>query len=197
MRKFVYPLQYDYLVRQYAYETKIDPALAASVILVESKFDERASSQPGAHGLMQVMPDTAQWIADEMGMTDYTPDKLSDVRTNIRLGTWYLAYLLKEYDGNQILALAAYNAGRGHVDSWVREYGWTKDFQEIEKIPFSETREYVRIVLLTKSTTSSFMIFKLCGCGGMADALSSGGSDLRSCGFNSRQPHHSLLWITH
>ena len=150
MRKFVYPLQYDYLVRQYAYETKIDPALVASVILVESKFDERASSQPGAHGLMQVMPDTAQWIADEMGMTDYTPDKLSDVRTNIRLGTWYLAYLLKEYDGNQILALAAYNAGRGHVDSWVREYGWTKDFQEIEKIPFSETWEYVRIVLLNE-----------------------------------------------
>ena len=150
MCKFVYPLQYDYLVRQYAYETKIDPALVASVILVESKFDERASSQPGAHGLMQVMPDTAQWIADEMGMTDYTPVKLSDVRTNIRLGTWYLAYLLKEYDGNQILALAAYNAGRGHVDSWVREYGWTKDFQEIEKIPFSETREYVRIVLLNE-----------------------------------------------
>ena len=150
MRKFVYPLQYDYLVRQYSYESKIDPALVASVILVESKFDERAASQPGAHGLMQVMPDTAQWIADEMGMTDYTPDKLSDVRTNIRLGTWYLAYLLKEYDGNQILALAAYNAGRGHVDSWVREYGWTKDFQEIEKIPFSETREYVRIVLLNE-----------------------------------------------
>ena len=71
MRKFVYPLQYDYLVRQYAYEDKVDPALVASVILVESKFDERAASQPGAHGLMQVMPDTAQWIADEMGMTDY------------------------------------------------------------------------------------------------------------------------------
>ena len=96
MRKFVYPLQYDYLVRQYAYEDKVDPALVASVILVESKFDERAASQPGAHGLMQVMPDTAQWIADEMGMTDYTPEKLNDVRTNIRLGTWYLAYLLKE-----------------------------------------------------------------------------------------------------
>lgn len=150
MRKFVYPLQYDYLVRQYAYEDKVDPALVASVILVESKFDERAASQPGAHGLMQVMPDTAQWIADEMGMTDYTPDKLNDVRTNIRLGTWYLAYLLKEYDGNQVLALAAYNAGRGHVDSWIRRYGWKKDFQEIEKIPFSETREYVKIVLLNE-----------------------------------------------
>lgn len=150
MRKFVYPLQYDYLVRQYAYEDKVDPALVASVILVESKFDERAASQPGAHGLMQVMPDTAQWIADEMGMTGYTPDKLNDVRTNIRLGTWYLAYLLKEYDGNQVLALAAYNAGRGHVDSWIRKYGWKKDFQEIEKIPFSETREYVKIVLLNE-----------------------------------------------
>lgn len=133
-----YTLQYDYLVRQYAYEDKVDPALVASVILVESKFDERAASQPGAHGLMQVMPDTAQWIADEMGMTDYTPEKLNDVRTNIRLGTWYLAYLLKEYDGNQVLALAAYNAGRGHVDSWIQKYGWTKNFQEIEKSPFQK-----------------------------------------------------------
>ena len=68
----------------------------------------------------------------------------------MRLGTWYLAYLLKEYDGNQVLALAAYNAGRGHVDSWIQKYGWTKNFQEIEKIPFSETREYVRIVLLNE-----------------------------------------------
>ena len=92
MRKFVYPLLYDYLVRQYAYEDKVDPALVASVILVESKFDERAASQPGAHGLMQVMPDTAQWIADEMGLTDYTPEQLNVGRTNIRLGPWYLAY---------------------------------------------------------------------------------------------------------
>lgn len=83
MRKFVYPLQYDYLVRQYAYEDKVDPALVASVILVESKFDERAASQPGAHGLMQVMPDTAQWIADEMGMTDYTPENsMTSVQTS-------------------------------------------------------------------------------------------------------------------
>lgn len=150
MRKFVYPLQYDYLVRQYAYEDNVDPALVASVILVESKFDERAASQPGAHGLMQIMPDTAAWIADKMGMTDYTPAKLNDVRTNISMGTWYLAYLLKEYDGNEVLALAAYNAGRGYVDSWIEKYGWKKDFQEIEKIPFSETREYVKIVLLNE-----------------------------------------------
>lgn len=150
MRKFVYPLQYDYMVRQYSYEDGIDPALVAAVILVESKFDESASSHRGAAGLMQIMPDTASWIAQQMHMTEYTPDQLNNVRTNIRLGTWYLAYLLKEYDGNKVLALAAYNAGRGYVDSWIEKYGWQKDFSEIEKIPFTETREYVKIVLLNE-----------------------------------------------
>lgn len=150
MRKFVYPLQYDYTVRQYAYEDQVDPALVAAVILVESKFNEGAASHRGAHGLMQIMPDTGKWIAEEMGLPDYTPDKLNDVQTNIQMGTWYLAYLLKEYDGNKVLALAAYNAGRGYVDEWVERYGWKKDFSEIEKIPFSETREYVRIVLLNE-----------------------------------------------
>ncbi|WP_301859501.1 lytic transglycosylase domain-containing protein [uncultured Megasphaera sp.] len=150
LRKFVYPLQYDYLVRQYSYEDGVSPALVASVILVESKFNETASSHVGAYGLMQIMPDTAEWIADKMNLTEFTPDQLNDVQTNIRMGTWYLAYLLKEYDGNKILALAAYNAGRGHVDSWMETYGWKKDFSEIEKIPFTETREYVRIVLLNE-----------------------------------------------
>lgn len=150
MRKFVYPLQYDYTVRQYAYEDQVDPALVAAVILVESKFNEGAASHRGAHGLMQIMPDTGKWIAEEMGLPDYTPDKLNDVQTNIQMGTWYLAYLLKEYDGNKVLALAAYNAGRGYVDEWVERYGWKKDFSEIEKIPFSETREYVKIVLLNE-----------------------------------------------
>lgn len=150
MRKFVYPLQYDYMVRQYSYTDHVDPALVASVILVESKFNQAASSHRGAHGLMQIMPETGQWIAEQMDMPDYTPEKLNDVRTNIKMGTWYLAYLLKEYDGNKVLALAAYNAGRGHVDEWVSKYGWKKNFSEIEKIPFSETREYVRIVMLNE-----------------------------------------------
>ena len=150
MREFVYPLQYDYMVRQYAYEEHVEPALVASVILVESKFDRTAASHRGAVGLMQIMPDTGDWIAEEMNLSDYQPERLNDVCTNIRMGTWYLAYLLKEYEGNKILALAAYNAGRGHVDSWMKQYGWKKDFSKIEEIPFSETREYVRIVLLNE-----------------------------------------------
>lgn len=150
MRKIVYPLQYDYMVRQYAYEDHVDPALVAAVILVESKFNQSAASHRGASGLMQIMPDTGKWIAEEMGIKNFTPDQLNDVQTNIRMGTWYLAYLLKEYDGNTVLALAAYNAGRGHVDEWMEKYGWDKNFEKIEEIPFTETQEYVKIVLLKR-----------------------------------------------
>ena len=150
LRKFVYPLQNDYMVRQYSYEDGISPALVAAVILVESKFNEDAFSHRGASGLMQIMPETGEWIAGEMGIDNFTQDQLTNVQTNIKMGTWYLAYLLKEYDGNKVLALAAYNAGRGHVDSWMEEYGWGKNFSEIEKIPFTETREYVKIVLLNE-----------------------------------------------
>ena len=150
LRKFVYPLQYDYMVRQYSYEDGVSPALVAAVILVESKFNEDAFSHRGASGLMQIMPETGEWIAGEMGIENFTPDQLTNVQTNIKMGTWYLAYLLHEFGGNKVLALAAYNAGRGHVDSWMEEYGWGKNFSEIEKIPFTETREYVKIVLLNE-----------------------------------------------
>lgn len=147
MRKFVYPLEYDYMVRQYAYTNGVRPSLVAAVVLAESKFNQQAASHSGASGLMQIMPETGEWIAEEMGLHNFTPDRLNDVSTNLRMGTWYLAYLLKEYDGNTILALAAYNAGRGHVDKWMSDYGWDKNFSEIDSIPFSETREYVRVVM--------------------------------------------------
>ncbi|MBQ1889509.1 MAG: lytic transglycosylase domain-containing protein, partial [Selenomonas sp.] len=66
---------------------------------------------------------------------------------NIRYGTWYLATLQKEFHGNDVLALAAYNAGRGNVQEWMKENDWSYDFADIEAIPFKETREYVRQVL--------------------------------------------------
>lgn len=147
MRKFVYPLEYDYMVRQYAYANGVRPSLVAAVVLAESKFNQEAASRRGASGLMQIMPETGEWIAEEMGLPGFSADKLSDVSMNLRMGTWYLAYLFREYDGNTILALSAYNAGRGQVDEWIKEYGWDKNFSEIEQIPFSETREYVKVVM--------------------------------------------------
>ena len=146
MRKFVYPLQYDYLVRQYAYEDKVDPALVASVILVESKFDERAASQPGAHGLMQVMPATGQWVAGKLGMKGYHIGWLRDPDTNVMLGTTYMRMVLEGLDNHPVLASAAYNAGPGRARKW-------KDARPLEgaiyaeTIPFGETRDYVKKVM--------------------------------------------------
>ena len=147
MRKFVYPLEYDDMVRQYAHANGVRPSLVAAVVLAESKFNQEAASRRGASGLMQIMPETGEWIAEEMGLPGFSADKLSDVSMNLRMGTWYLAYLFREYDGNTILVLSAYNAGRGQVDEWIKEYGWDKNFSEIEQIPFSETREYVKVVM--------------------------------------------------
>ena len=115
-----------------------------AVIVTESRYDMTAVSDTGAQGLMQLMPDTAAWISKESGLpaTD-----LHKPEENIPLGAWYLEYLLKKYEGNQVFALAAYNAGHGNVDAWIKEYGWTNDFADTEKIPFPETREFVRQVL--------------------------------------------------
>ncbi|WP_234987582.1 lytic transglycosylase domain-containing protein [Megasphaera vaginalis (ex Bordigoni et al. 2020)] len=147
VQKYVFPMDYGVTLQTYAREDQVDPALVAAVILAESKFNQGASSHRGASGLMQIMPETGAWIAEQMGIQHFTPEMLKDVEQNLKMGTWYLSYLLREYDGNQILALAAYNAGRGHVDEWMQEYGWDKSFSKIKEIPFSETREYVKVVL--------------------------------------------------
>ena len=93
---------------------------------------------------MQLMPDTARWVAQQMGHGNYTDRQLKGPETNIQLGTWYLGYLLKEFNGDEVQALAAYNAGRGHVESWIKEKNWNG---MVDTIPFPETRMYVKTVL--------------------------------------------------
>ena len=101
-------------------------------------------------GLMQLMTDTAMWIASQIHDDSFTLDKLYDPKTNIRYGTWYLASLKREFKGNEVLMLAAYNAGRGNVKQWMEKYNWGFDFSDHEKIPFDETRGYVAKVLQNK-----------------------------------------------
>lgn len=122
----------------------ISQELLQAVILTESKYNPQAVSHTGAVGVMQIMPDTAQWIAEQSGLP---ADDLQDPRQNISLGAWYLYYLLDKYRGNLVLSLAAYNAGRGNVDSWMKENQWPPDFADINSIPFPETREFVRHVI--------------------------------------------------
>ncbi len=140
------PLGYTDTIRQQAAEKHLDPALIAAVIYAETKFDPRDSSA-GAMGPMQLMPQTAAFLARRSGAKTFTTADLDTPDVNIAYGSYYLRYLLDEYHGNLTLALAAYNGGESNVDRWVagaRTHGRTLT---IDDIPFPETRAYVARVL--------------------------------------------------
>jgi len=125
---------------------ELDPALILAVIMAESSFNENAQSRAGAQGLMQLMPATAADIANRMGNTDFTPEQVWDSDTNIAMGIFYLNWLKARYNGNIDLALAAYNAGLGNVDSWLADSRFSQDGITLNHIPFPETDNYVRRV---------------------------------------------------
>ena len=149
-RKYIYPYPFKEKVEYYADRYNVDSDLIAGVILAESKFNQEATSNYGAKGIMQIMPETALWIAKQIEDDSFTVEKLYIPDTNIKYGTWYLSELQEEFEGNEILMLAAYNAGRGNVHDWMKKYHWNMDFKDYEKIPFPETREYVKKVLNNK-----------------------------------------------
>lgn len=149
-KKYIYPYPYQDIVMLYAEANDVPPSLVASVIMHESKFSENVHSPRGAIGLMQLMPETAEWIAGQLGETDFSLQMLHEPEMNIRYGTWYLALLEQEFEGNLVLALAAYNAGRGVVHEWMEENDWSSDFEDISAIPYPETRIYVERVLKDK-----------------------------------------------
>ncbi len=138
--EFTLPLRHDDIIRQQAKEKNVDAALIAAVIYAESKFNE-ATSSAGARGLMQITPEAAQFIERQSGGTTFKLSDLSDPEINIRYGTFLLHELLERYDGDEVAALAAYNAGPGNVDEW----GGSS--LTIDQIPFPETRAYVEEVL--------------------------------------------------
>ena len=149
-RKYLYPYDYQDTINFYADRYEVDRNLVASVILAESKFRQDATSVHGARGLMQIMPETGSWIATQIEDDSFSVDKLYNVNMNIKYGTWYLSELQTEFEGNEALALAAYNAGRGNVYEWMEKYHWDINFKDYTKIPFPETREYVKRVLENK-----------------------------------------------
>ena len=150
-KKFLYPFPYRSTLENYSSRWKVDKFLAVAVMKVESNFSEEAHSQSGAVGLMQIMPETAAWIAYQLGEPpEEVADDIKNLRdpeTNIRYGTWYLAELKDEFKGNDVLALAAYNAGRGNVHDWIEKNNWSENFSDVNKIPYAETRDYVKRVL--------------------------------------------------
>ena len=149
-RKYLYPYDYQDTINFYADRYEVDRNLVASFILAESKFRQDATSVHGARGLMQIMPETGSWIATQIEDDSFSVDKLYNVNMNIKYGTWYLSELQTEFEGNEVLALVAYNAGRGNVYEWMEKYHWDINFKDYTKIPFPVTREYVKRVLENK-----------------------------------------------
>mgnify|MGYP004599763549 FL=1 len=138
----IYPTKYEDYVYKYSEENNIDPYLTFAIIKAESNFNKDSRSKSNAKGLMQLMDATAEEIAKKLNMPEEI--NLFDAEINIRLGTNYIATLLKYYNNNLYLALSAYNAGIGNVNKWIENGTIQKDGSDIENIPFKETENYVR-----------------------------------------------------
>ena len=139
IKEITLPLRHDDIIRQQARQKDLDPALVAAVIYRESKFRDQ-TSKAGAEGLMQILPETAEFVASKSGGTDFEQADLGDPQINIAYGCWYLRYLLDRYHGNEVAAVAAYNAGHERVDSG----GGSR--LELADIRFPETLQYTRDV---------------------------------------------------
>ena len=146
VNEFSLPLTNADVIRQQAAQKRLDPALIAAVIYAETKFDPR-SSAAGAEGLMQIMPETALFLAHRSGATTFTTSDLATPQVNIAYGSYYLRYLLDEYHGNVTDALAAYNGGESNVDRWIAAARAQGHGLTVDEIPFPETRAYVAKVL--------------------------------------------------
>ena len=145
--RFVYMWPYQNEIVTYARRNNIDPFLVAAVIKNESEFKPGAVSPVGAIGMMQIMPETGEWIAKQMGLDSYSSESLYNPGINIRMGCWYLSELKYEFKDNMLLMMMAYNAGRGNTHGWMNANGWDYNFNETKEIPYSESRNYVASVL--------------------------------------------------
>ena len=145
MIKILYKKEYSEYVSKYSQEYNVDENLIYALIKAESNFDVDAVSNKNALGLMQLMPSTAEEVANK-NKIELTEDNILEPEININIGTKYISTLLEKYESVEI-ALAAYNAGIGNVDKWIENGIIKSDGSDIENIPFKETNNYVRKIM--------------------------------------------------
>lgn len=143
--KRLYPREYGDIVESAAAEQDIPESLVYSVIRAESSFRADAVSRAGAKGLMQLMPETYEWLVKKHGGSE-SPEDITDPAVNIRYGCLYLRSLYDRF-GDWSLAVAAYNAGPNRVAGWLADSRYSDDGKTLAKIPYAETENYVNRVL--------------------------------------------------
>ena len=147
-----FPMRHYDLAKEYSQRYGVDVCTVMAVIYAESGGDPAAVSNKGAMGLMQLMPSTARWIADRIGMDDADLD-LFNPRVSVQLGTYYLAYLKGRVPPEYVIA--AYNAGEGNVQKWLQAGG---------DVAFAETRNYVqKVAVLTEFYKVKLKILQIFG----------------------------------
>ncbi|NJN86587.1 MAG: lytic transglycosylase domain-containing protein [Leptolyngbyaceae cyanobacterium SL_7_1] len=139
----LYPFLFPQPIAAWSQERQLNPVLVTALIRQESRFEPAIVSSAGATGLMQLMPDTADWVAQQL---DLAQIDLNNPQDNINLGTWYLDYTHAEYDNNSLFAVASYNAGPGAVADWIDRFGFSDPDVFVEQIPYPETKGYVESV---------------------------------------------------
>ena len=144
VRKSLYPLRYQEYVEKYSAEYGIPRELVYSVILCESSFREDIVSYAGAVGLMQLMPDTFDWLQKLM-KEEYNQEDIYNPEINIKCGVFYLSYLYNRFE-DWDTALAGYNAGHNRVSAWLADTRYSDDRKTLKHIPFADTRNYVEKV---------------------------------------------------
>lgn len=147
--KTLYPLRYEDYVEVYSMKNNLSPTFVYAVIKCESNFDKGAVSNVGATGLMQIMPDTFDWINLRLG--ENTPYSMAtEPETNIKYGCFLYGYLTEKY-GRVQEALAAYHAGIGNVDKWLKDERYSSDGETLHTIPYPTTSKYVKKVMHTEN----------------------------------------------
>ncbi len=146
----LFPTDYSEYVEKYSTEYNLETSLVYSVIRTESHFDCNAVSYRNAIGLMQITEQTALWAAEEIGIENFTVERLFEPETNIRIGCWYLNKLTVQFKNEVETMLAAYNAGSGNVSEWLRDENYSNDKVLLKEIPYGETKRYVKKVIISK-----------------------------------------------
>lgn len=148
--RVLHPTDYDEYVYEYSETYNVDPNLVFAVIKTESNFDPNAESHAGALGLMQIMPETFEWLQTyKNGEASMGSEYLYEPQVNIEYGCIFLEFLLDKYSDEES-AVAAYNAGFGTVDNWLADESYSTDGKTLSNIPYPETKSYVKKVMLAK-----------------------------------------------